>query len=82
MLARCQQAVESDTVGARHAAQGDVGCGKTIVAFLAAAAAVSSNLQVAIMAPTGILAEQHFANLTRLMRQLPTKQYVLLAGLL
>lgn len=52
-----------------------MGCGKTIVAFLAAAAAVSSGLQVAIMAPTGILAEQHHANLTKLLHQLPTKQY-------
>jgi len=40
--------------------QGDVGCGKTIVATLAAAIVVGNNSQVAIMAPTEILAEQHY----------------------
>ncbi|MCA9665382.1 MAG: DEAD/DEAH box helicase, partial [Myxococcales bacterium] len=41
--------------------QGDVGAGKTAVAFAAAAAAMSRGLQVAMMAPTEILAEQHHA---------------------
>jgi ATP-dependent DNA helicase RecG len=49
--------------------QGDVGSGKTIVALIAALVAMENGLQVAFMAPTEILAEQHFINIRRLLEQ-------------
>ena len=47
--------------------QGDVGSGKTIVAVLAAIEAMENGLQVAFMAPTEILAAQHYRNIARLL---------------
>jgi ATP-dependent DNA helicase RecG len=49
----------------RRLLQGDVGCGKTIVALLAAALAVENGYQAALMVPTEILAEQHFGSVRR-----------------
>lgn len=59
--------------------QGDVGSGKTIVAALAALAAVESGFQVALMAPTEILAEQHYERLSAWFNPLGL-QVVWLAG--
>ncbi|HYJ41411.1 MAG TPA: ATP-dependent DNA helicase RecG [Steroidobacteraceae bacterium] len=50
--------------------QGDVGCGKTVVAAAAAARAVGGGLQAALMAPTELLAEQHAKNFERWFRPL------------
>ena len=50
--------------------QGDVGSGKTIVAAQAAVIAIENGYQVAVLAPTEILAAQHFAYFKRLMEKL------------
>ena len=50
--------------------QGDVGSGKTIVAALAALAAIDAGWQVAVMAPTEVLAEQHLKHFTRWLEPL------------
>ncbi len=49
--------------------QGDVGAGKTIVAMIAAVVAMENGFQVAFMAPTEILADQHFITIRRLLDQ-------------
>lgn len=61
--------------------QGDVGSGKTIVAVYAALAAIGNGTQVAFMAPTEILAEQHYQTLTRLLKDSRVRITLLISGL-
>ncbi|MBP7321308.1 MAG: ATP-dependent DNA helicase RecG, partial [Lachnospiraceae bacterium] len=63
--------------------QGDVGCGKTIVAFLSMLQVNLSGYQTAIMAPTDVLARQHYENFKKLLETLDledTIPLVLLTG--
>lgn len=50
--------------------QGDVGSGKTIVALMSMLLAVDNGFQAALMAPTEILAEQHFATISKFLEKL------------
>ena len=59
--------------------QGDVGSGKTVVAAFAAVRAAEHNMQTAVMAPTEILAEQHYLNFSNWLEPLGI-QPVLLTG--
>lgn len=61
--------------------QGDVGSGKTVVALYAALLAVANKTQVAIMAPTEILAEQHFISIERYLKNSKVKRICLTGGL-
>ena len=61
--------------------QGDVGSGKTIVAAAAMYAAANSNFQAILMAPTEILASQHFKNLTALFTQFGFETVLLSGGM-
>jgi ATP-dependent DNA helicase RecG len=51
--------------------QGDVGSGKTIVALMSMLLAIDNNYQACLMAPTEILATQHYAGITELVKGLP-----------
>ena len=53
--------------------QGDVGSGKTVVAVLAILQSIASGYQAALMAPTELLAEQHFKNMTGWLEDLGIK---------
>jgi ATP-dependent DNA helicase RecG len=61
--------------------QGDVGSGKTVVALYAALLAVARKTQVAIMAPTEILAEQHFISMERYLRNSDVRRVLLTGGI-
>jgi len=60
--------------------QGDVGSGKTIVTLFAMLLAVENGLQAALMAPTEILADQHYGNITRLLKDFPLNIVLLKGG--
>lgn len=53
--------------------QGDVGCGKTIVALMAMTVAAENGYQSALMVPTEILAEQHYINIHRMIEDMGLK---------
>ena len=81
---RVWREIERDLVSGKcmnRLVQGDVGAGKTVLAFLALLLAVSNGYQGALMAPTEILASQHFEQISNMTRQygLPFKP-VLLTG--
>ncbi len=57
--------------------QGDVGCGKTLVALMAALIAIENGTQVAVVAPTEILAEQHYLQFRQWLSQLNLKTALL-----
>ena len=60
--------------------QGDVGAGKTLVALLALLLTVENGLQGAFMVPTEVLAEQHYATLSRMAEALPWLRIALLTS--
>jgi ATP-dependent DNA helicase RecG len=76
-LTRAQQAALEEIVGdlgrsvpMNRLLQGDVGSGKTVVAAMAALVAAAAGCQTAVMAPTELLAEQHFASFARWLEPL------------
>ncbi|MFN8368993.1 MAG: ATP-dependent DNA helicase RecG [Bacteriovoracaceae bacterium] len=56
--------------------QGDVGCGKTTIAFLSAFVAIENGSQVAFMCPTETLASQHYTTLLELLKNLKNSQFI------
>ncbi len=57
--------------------QGDVGSGKTLVALMCMIIAIENNFQACLMAPTEILAQQHFKTITKMTEGLPVKTALL-----
>ena len=53
--------------------QGDVGSGKTLVALMSVLMAIDNGFQACLMAPTEILANQHFETISDLLKDLPIK---------
>ena len=65
----------------RRLLQGDVGSGKTIVAVVAALIVIENGAQAALMAPTEVLAEQHYATIRRLLEPHRIRVALLTSGL-
>jgi ATP-dependent DNA helicase RecG len=61
--------------------QGDVGSGKTVVALYAALLAIANKTQAAIMAPTEILASQHFLSIERYLKDSQVRRVLITGGL-
>lgn len=61
--------------------QGDVGSGKTVVAVIMLLAAIENGYQAAIMAPTEILAQQHYASITKLLNPLNIRTELFLGSI-
>ncbi|MCB0545561.1 MAG: ATP-dependent DNA helicase RecG, partial [Saprospiraceae bacterium] len=73
---RVLREIRADLGAGRHMnrlVQGDVGSGKTVVALMTMLMALDNGFQAALMAPTEILAQQHFANITELLGDLGIK---------
>jgi ATP-dependent DNA helicase RecG len=71
----------SKSVPMNRLLQGDVGCGKTVVAFIAAWIAAKDGYQVAFMAPTQLLAEQHYLSTLELSRRMSLRTALLTSGM-
>lgn len=68
--------IRKDIGGGKHMnrlLQGDVGSGKTIVALMIMLIALDNNFQACLMAPTEILAQQHFEGIKELLQELPVE---------
>jgi ATP-dependent DNA helicase RecG len=77
---RVLKEIRQDTASGRQMnrlLQGDVGSGKTMVALMSMLLAADNGFQSCLMAPTEILARQHFQNISTLLKELPVKVDIL-----
>ena len=75
----CRDMARGDAM--RRMVQGDVGCGKTAIAFAAMYCCAQAGLQSALMAPTEILARQHLESARRLLEPLGVRCGLLIGGM-